>query len=116
VYFIPKSVECAHRKYEKVLQTENKTALQNTRIHSILLWTSEMLLKFIIGNFFHVEGVFFHVAGHSSVNQWCTGSEYWTPILPDIRNFFAFGIDIVFVSPGSGLSKCHKLFPLKNDM
>jgi len=26
-------------------------------MHSILFWTGEMLLKFIIGNFFHVGGV-----------------------------------------------------------
>jgi len=49
------SIEYAHRKYEKV--NTHKTELQNSRIHSILFWTGEMLLKFIIGNFFHVGGV-----------------------------------------------------------
>ena len=56
VYFMPKSIAYAHRKYEKV-NTKNKTELQNTRIHSILFWTREMLLKFITGIFFHVGGV-----------------------------------------------------------
>ena len=41
VYFMPKSIECGHRKYKKVnLHTYNKTEkteLQNTRIHSRLL-------------------------------------------------------------------------------
>ena len=55
--FMPKSIECAHRKYEKVNTHTKKTELQNTRIHSILFWTREMLLKFIIGNFFHVGDV-----------------------------------------------------------
>ena len=55
--YMSRSIECAHRKYEKVF-TKNKAELQNTRIHSILFWTREMLLKFIIGNIFHV-GVFF---------------------------------------------------------
>jgi len=32
--------------------TKNKTELQNTRIHSIVFWTGEVLLKFIIGIFF----------------------------------------------------------------
>ena len=41
-------------KYEKVNIHKNK---QNYRIHSILFWTSEMWLKFIVGNFFHVGGV-----------------------------------------------------------
>ena len=53
---MPKSIAYAHRKYEKV-NTKNKTELQNTRIHSILFWTREMLLKFITGIFFHVGGV-----------------------------------------------------------
>jgi len=39
------------------MHTKNKTELQTTRIHSILFWTGEMLLKFKIGNFFHVRGV-----------------------------------------------------------
>ena len=54
-----RSIECAHRKYEKVKLNVHKKQpeLQNTRIHSILFWTREMLLKFIIGNFFHVGGV-----------------------------------------------------------
>ena len=37
VYFMPKSIECAHRKYKKVMHTYNKTELQNTRNHSSLL-------------------------------------------------------------------------------
>ena len=57
LYFQPESIEYAHRKYEKVNTQKNKTELQNTRIHSILFWTREMLLKFITGNFFHVGGV-----------------------------------------------------------
>jgi len=54
---MPKSIECAHRKYENVNTHKNKTELQNIRIHSILFWTNEMLLKFMIGNFFYVGGV-----------------------------------------------------------
>jgi len=50
-----KSIECAHRKCEKVNIHKKSTGLQNTRIHSILFWTSEMLLKFIMGNFFMKE-------------------------------------------------------------
>jgi len=57
VYFMPESIEYAHRKCEKVIHTKNKTDLQKTRIHSIMFWTGEMLLKFIIQNFFHVGGV-----------------------------------------------------------
>jgi len=57
VYFMPESIEYAHRKCEKVNTHKNKTELQNTRMHSILFWTGEMLLKFIVGNFFHVGGV-----------------------------------------------------------
>jgi len=36
---MPKSIECAHRKYEKVntVHTKNKPDLQNTRIQSSLL-------------------------------------------------------------------------------
>ena len=51
-----KSIECAHRKYEKVNIHKNKTESQNTRIHSSLLdkWN---VAKFIIGNFVHVGGV-----------------------------------------------------------
>ena len=33
---MPKSIECEHRKYEKVDTHKNKTELQNTRIHSSL--------------------------------------------------------------------------------
>ena len=40
------------QKIQKSKYTQNKTELQNTRIHSVLFWTREMLLKFIIGNFF----------------------------------------------------------------
>jgi len=54
---MPRSIECAHRKYEKVSVHKISAELQDTRIHSILFWTREMLVKFIIGNFFHVEGV-----------------------------------------------------------
>ena len=39
------------------IHTKNKTELQNPRIHSILFWTGEMLLKFKIGNFYRVGGV-----------------------------------------------------------
>ena len=52
--YIPKGIKCAHRKYEKVNIHKKQAELQNTRLHSILFWTREMLLKFIIGNFFHV--------------------------------------------------------------
>ena len=55
--FMTKNIECAHRKYEKVNIHKRSTELQNTRIHSILFWTSEMLLKFIVGNLFHVGSV-----------------------------------------------------------
>ena len=51
---MPRSIECAHRKYEKVFVHKIQAELQNTRIHSILFWAREMLLKFIIGNFFNV--------------------------------------------------------------
>ena len=34
---MPKSIECAHRKYEKVNTHKNETELQNTRIHISLL-------------------------------------------------------------------------------
>jgi len=34
---MPKSIECAHRKYEKINTYKNKTELQNSRIHSSLL-------------------------------------------------------------------------------
>jgi len=54
---MPKSIECAQRKYEKVNVHKKEVELQNTRKHSILFWTREMLLKFIIGNFFHVGAV-----------------------------------------------------------
>jgi len=59
VYCMPKSIECAYRKYEKVNTHKNKTELQNTRIleFTVVCWTNEMLLKFIVGNFFHVGGV-----------------------------------------------------------
>jgi len=50
--YMPKSIECAHRKYEKVNIHKKQAELQNTRKHSILFWTREMLLKFIIGIFF----------------------------------------------------------------
>ena len=33
---MPKSIECAHRKYKKI-HTYNKTELQNTRNHNSLL-------------------------------------------------------------------------------
>jgi len=49
---MPESIEYAHRKCKKVIHTKNKTELQNTRTHSILFWTGEMLLKFIIGIYF----------------------------------------------------------------
>ena len=47
----------AKKKYEKVNIHKKYTDLQNTRIHSILFWISEMLLKFIIVYLFHVGGV-----------------------------------------------------------
>jgi len=40
------------KKYEKVNIHKKYTELHNTRIHSILFWKSEMLLKFVIWNFF----------------------------------------------------------------
>jgi len=60
---MPKSIECAHRKYEKV--THTKKIKQRHRIleftivsnYKLICWTNEMLLKFIVGNFFHVGGV-----------------------------------------------------------
>ena len=55
--YMSRSIECAYRKYEKVFVHKKYVELQNIRIHSILFWTREMLLKFIIGNFFHVGGV-----------------------------------------------------------
>ena len=55
---MPRNIECAHRKYEKVNVHKKEAELQNTRIHSILFWTWEMLLKFIIENFFHEGGVY----------------------------------------------------------
>jgi len=45
------------KKYEKVTIHKKCTELQNTRTHRILLWISEMLLKFIIVCLFHVGGV-----------------------------------------------------------
>jgi len=54
---MPKSIECAQIKCVKVNVHKKQPVLQNTRIHSILFWTREMLLKFIIGNCFHVGGV-----------------------------------------------------------
>ena len=45
------------QKIRKCKYPQKITELQNTRIHSIWFWTKEMLLKFIIGNFFHVGSV-----------------------------------------------------------
>ena len=45
------------KKYEKVNIHKKYTELHNTRIHSILFWKSEMLLKFVIWNFFMQEVV-----------------------------------------------------------
>jgi len=33
---MPRNIECAHRKYEKVNTHKKLAELQNTRIHSIL--------------------------------------------------------------------------------
>jgi len=52
---MPKSIECAHRKYEKI-HTKNKTELQNTRIHSSLL-DKRNGAKVHSWEFFHVGGV-----------------------------------------------------------
>jgi len=54
---MPESIEYAQKMRKSKYTKKNKTELQNTKIHSILFWTSEMLLKFIVGNFFHVGGV-----------------------------------------------------------
>ena len=38
-----RSIDCAHRKYEKVSVHKKQAELQNTRIYTILFWTREML-------------------------------------------------------------------------
>ena len=48
---MPRSIECAHRKYEKVSRV---TEYWNTQYFVL---DKGNVAKFIIGNFFHVGGV-----------------------------------------------------------
>ena len=57
VYFYAEKHRMCTQKIRKSKYTQKITELQNTRIHSILVCKSEMLLKFIVGNFCHVGGV-----------------------------------------------------------
>ena len=57
VYFHAEKHRMCTQKIRKSRYTQKINRVQNTRIHSILVWTSEMLRKFIIGNFCHVGGV-----------------------------------------------------------
>jgi len=39
----------------------------------------------------------------NQIYQWCTGSGFWSPIRPDIKNFWIWnGLDIASISTGSG--------------
>jgi len=42
---MPESIEYAQKNAKMQIHTKNKTELQNTRIHSILFWTGEMLVN-----------------------------------------------------------------------